>query len=68
VGHLLGIHGCHKGVNMIKGTKGAKVEVFFKDFFFPINTWLLVIGSNSNSKPSSFEIKKPMHEVFSSSL
>jgi hypothetical protein len=34
VGHLFGIHGCHKGVNMIKGTKDTKVEVFFKDYFF----------------------------------
>jgi hypothetical protein len=57
-----------KGVNMIKGPKGAKVEVDFKDFVFPINARLLVTGSNSNNKPSSFEIKKRVHEVFSYSL
>ncbi len=56
VGHLPGIHGCHKGVNMIKRAEGAKVKVIFKEFFFLINTWLLVTGSNSNNKPSSFEI------------
>jgi hypothetical protein len=42
------------GANMIKGAKGAKVEVVFKDIFFLVNTWFLITGSNSNNKASKF--------------